>query len=511
MLEPFVQHPIAWSLFGVYLVGTTILALIGHAKTDDLASFAIGKGDMSPIVVGVTLAASIASTATFVINPGFVYKHGLSALLHLGAAAGAGIVTGLLVLSLGFRKVGTEHDALTLPHWLGSRYDSENMTVFYAIVSLLNIFFLVLIVGGLAEMMMPTLGISKFTAVSLIVGFVFSYIFLGGTYAHAFTNTLQGIIMTGIAVVLVASGIHFFSGGLEPVWSTLASTDPNLVETVNPESPLFGSFFSVYIAGYIIGFGLVAQPHVMIKTLYVDSDREMWQAIGVCIVVSAIFLGLLLIGFYSHLADIPAEKFLGPEGNIDMDVVVTVYVTETFSPWLIAVISVVILAAGMSTLDGILVAMSSIVANDLFLNLTEDNLLADKTEEEQGHIAHRFGQGLLIALGLATFVIAWKFPPESFGIFGQVGVYGIVAASAVPILAGILFDELDHRWIFAAATTGLVVHLGLYVAGMAPGQLAAMGLKGLAYETLQLRNPAVTATLGIIASALVAAPTCLRS
>jgi len=523
MLEPIAANPIAWGFFGLYLVGTTALAIVGHLKTDDLASFAIGKGDMGPIVVGVTLAASIASTATFVINPGFVYVHGLSALLHLGAAAGAGILTGLVVLSLGFRTVGTQTEALTLPHWLGARYDSELMTIFFALISLLNFMFVVLIVGGLAIVMQQTLGVSNTFAVALIIGFVFSYIFLGGTYAHAFTNTLQGIIMTGIAVVLIVSGLHFFGAGLDPVWSSLAAEDPNLIETINLDSSLFGSTFSIFVAGYVIGFGLVAQPHVLIKTLYVDTDREMWRAIGVCVVVSLVFLGLLLIGFYAHLADIPADKFVDPTtGEFRQDMVVTVYVTEMFSPWLVALISVTLLAAGMSTLDGILIALSSIVANDLFLKLTEDNLLADKTDEEKSHIAHRFGQGLLVALGLATFVIALN-PPELLGIFGQVGVYGIVAASAVPILAGILFDDLDTTSIFAAAVTGIAVHLGLYILGMWAGAVDVSlveaarqaGPVSWFYDTqislLGFKNPAVTATYGMLASSVLAAPTCVRS
>jgi SSS family solute:Na+ symporter/sodium/pantothenate symporter len=283
------------------------------------------------------------------------------------------------------------------------------------------------------------------------------------------------------------------------------------VTSINPESALFGSTFSVWVAGYVIGFGLVAQPHVLIKTLYVDDDREMWQAIGVCIVVTAIFMGLLLVGFYARLTGLP--------GDPAQDEIVTLYVAETFSPWMIAVISVTLLAAGMSTLDGILIALSSIVANDLFLNLTRDNLLADKSEEEQSHIAHRFGQGLLIGLGVLTFVIALD-PPKLLGIFGQIGVYGIVAASAVPILAGIFFDELDHRWIAASAVVGIGLHLGLYGVGMwaqsagvslveSARQLGPLALLlDTNVETLGFQNPAVTATYGIVASMVVAAPTC---
>jgi SSS family solute:Na+ symporter/sodium/pantothenate symporter len=63
---------LAWILFTIYLLGTSYLGWIGYKKTDGFSSFAIGKGDMSPIVVGITLAASTASAATFIINPGFI-------------------------------------------------------------------------------------------------------------------------------------------------------------------------------------------------------------------------------------------------------------------------------------------------------------------------------------------------------------------------------------------------------------------------------------------------------
>jgi sodium/pantothenate symporter len=514
-IELILANPLIWGLFLVYLVGTSWLAYLGHKKTGDLKSFALGKGDMNPVVVGVTLAASIASTATFVINPGFVYVHGLSALLHLGVAAGIGVIAGLLILSIGFRRIGQKTSALTLPQWIGHRYGSERMTTFFAAVNLLSLTFVVLIVGGLSIVMQITLGLSNVESIVLIIGFVFSYIFVGGTYAHAYTNTLQGIIMTVIAAVIVVSGFHLFAGGFGAVGQTLASQDPNLVKAINPSSALFGSFFSVYVSGFIIGFALVSQPHIMIKALYVKEDRHVWQYLGVCIAVSLFFTALLLVGFYARMMEIPVEKFMDPAtGIFRQDLVMTVYVAETFSPVMVAVVSVALMAAGMSTLDGILIALSSIAANDLFLGLTKNNLLKDKTPSEQHRVAHRVGQLILIAMGFVTFLIALK-PPQLLGIFGQVGVYGIVAASCVPILFGIVFPRVGGRGMFISAVVGLGVHLGLYTwASMARTRAISLnevvegwGPLVVLFDTKMIQlgflNPGVTATYGIIASALV--------
>lgn len=525
-IDLILDNPLVWGLFLAYLVGTTWLAWLGHKKTDGIESFSIGKGDMHPAVVGVTLAASIASTATFVINPGFVYVHGLSALMHLGVAAAVGIFTGLLVLFIGFLRVGRKTKALTLPQWVGTRFESKSMEVFFAGVNLLSLTFVVLIVGALSIVMQKTLGLTNVESIVLVIGFVFSYIFLGGTYAHAYTNTLQGVVMVFISAIIVASGLHFFADGFAPVAQTLAAHDPNLVAGINPDSSLFGTFFSVWVCGFIIGVALVCQPHIIIKALYVEGERQVWQSVGICLAVSVFFTALLLVGIYAHMMELPKEAFIDPAtGQFRQDLVMTVYLAETFSPAVLAFIMVALMSAGMSTLDGILVALSSIAANDLFLNLTKNNLLADKTDQERSHIAHRAGQLILIALGLATFVIALN-PPQLLGIFGQIGVYGIVATSAVPIIFGIFFPRVGKSTIFPAAVVALLVHFGLYGWGYWATHLAeptldlaatvdAWGPLALLFDTgavqLGFLNPAVTATYGILASALVALPGALRS
>lgn len=494
-LALFAQKPLIWCLFLVYLAGTSYLAWLGHKKTDGIESFAIGKGDMSPVVVGITLAASIASTATFVINPGFVYVHGVSALMHLGVAAGLGVIAGLVIMSTGFRRIGARSKALTLPQWVGQRYDSKAMSIFFAAINLLSLSFVVLIVGGLSIVMQKTLGLNNVESLVLIIGFVFSYIFIGGTYAHAYTNTLQGGIMVIISTIIVASGVPLLMEG--DMMAKVAAVDPNLTQAINPASPLFNSFFGVFVSGFIIGFALVCQPHIMTKALYVKTDRDVRRYLAVTIGVSILFSALLLVGLFAHASEIDPALFLDPAtGKPRQDAVMTVYIIQTFPSWLVAIITVALMAAGMSTLDGILVALSSIAANDLFLNLTRDNLLQGKSPAQQSHIAHRASQVILVLMGIAAFIISLN-PPELLGIFGQLGVYGIVAASTVPILFGILMPSAHKNLIFGAAFTGVALHFTLYAIGklaLTPAQSFAWGLF----------NPGVTATYGLIASILIA-------
>lgn len=469
------ERPMVWGLFVFYLVGTSYLAWLGHKRTTDIKSFAVGDGDMNPLIVGLTLAASIASTATFVINPGLVYAFGLSALLHYGLAVGLGVTVALVVLSTGFRRVGAKNGALTLPQWIGERYQSKAMRVFFAMASLLSLTFVVLILGGVSIVMQKTLGLGNTECLVIVTVFVFGYIFVGGTYAHAYTNTMQAAIMIVVAIIIVASGLHHFSDGWGAFMDRIRAVDPNLATATNVSNGFFDSIFKVYVAGFIVGFAVVCQPHILSKALYVKDDRAVRRYLGVTIAVTLVFTALLFVGLYVRAGNFPQ--------NLKYDTVMAVYIAETFSGPLLAFISVALVAAGMSTLDGILVALSSIAGNDLFLSLTENTLLKNKSEEEKLMVAHRASQGILLVMGLVAFIIA-LYPPEMLGFFGQLGVYGLVAASTGPVVVGVLMHgsrTVSKNWMFLSALVAMGVHFVLYIWG-------------------GIDNPAVTASYGVLAS-----------
>ncbi|MFK7989380.1 MAG: hypothetical protein AB8I08_25415 [Sandaracinaceae bacterium] len=471
------RNTLAWCAFGAYVLLTTALAIRGMRKTSSFEGFALGNKDLGPGMVGITLAAAIASTATFVINPGFVYGHGIGALMHFGVAASAGVITALIVLSRGFRKLGEKTSALTLPHWIGARYDHAGMRTYFALLNLLlAIAFVVLIVKGSALVMQHTLGLGYVASVLVIVGFVFSYVLLGGTYAHVYTNAFQGGLMVVVALAIVGSGAYLFADGLGPFFDRIAEQDANLVGLVNPESPLFGSVWDVFVCGFVVGAGLMCQPHILMKSLYLKSERDLNRYLAVAVVVGIIFAGVLMAGLYARV------RFPGIEAQ---DEVMPIYLTRAFSPTVGVLISVALLAAGMSTLDGMLIGASTIAANDIFLGRIGDRWLGDKSETDRQQVALKASRWILVALGVVSGGLALD-PPQLVGIFAQVGIYGLVAASLVPVTLGILKDQVDSRLVFLAALVGPAVHFVHYLTAV--------------YGFGQFVNPASTATEGVIAS-----------
>ena len=446
-----------------YAVLVLYLSWIGMRRTSDIKGFAIGNKDMSPYVIGFTLAASIASTATFVINPGFVYVDGLSAFLHYGVSASLGILAAFLVLTRGFLKLGEDKQALTIPDWIYHRYQNNQLRFFFAVINLLSITFVVLILVGCSILMTGLFPVDQRQALVIILLFVFAYVLMGGTYAHAYTNTLQGGMMIVIALFLFVDGLEFFDGGIV---DSLKSVGENYAAVYNQDSRLYYSFVSVFASGFIVTFALMLQPHILTKVLYLRSERDIGKFIATTVIVGFCFSLMLAIGFYARLAslEIPAQ-----------DAVVREYLLFRFSDssagqYILVFVFLTLLAAGMSTLDGILVSLSAMVINDIVTPVF-------------GELQHSlmWSRLLLIAVGVVSLYLAWN-PPALIGLFAQKGVYGLVAASAAPILFGVLYSRtIASQWVFIAAFLGLFVHLSLNLSGV-------------------MTNPAVSAMVGILLS-----------
>jgi SSS family solute:Na+ symporter/sodium/pantothenate symporter len=478
---------IVWALFIAYLAFLVVLTVFAVRKAKrDPASFALGR-KMNPVIAGMTIAASLASTATFVINPGFIFVHGVSAFLHLGVSAFAGMATGLLVVCGPFRRRGAAEGALTVPQWIGQRYGSTALRAYFAAINLLSLAFVVLIIGGLATIMYATLRLEYRTSVVVVTAIVVSYVLAGGAYANAYASTFQTTIKAVVAVMIVASGAAHL---MDPAASLdrLAAIDPDLTHAINPASALFGTWFSVYASGFVIGFALMCQPHIMTTALYVDSDRGVRRALTVAIGLGCVFACVLLAGLFARLDGIDQAAIGGRQ-----DKVMAVYLARTFSPEALALVTIAIIGSGMSAMASILVALSGIAGNDLYGLVRRARGLAPDTVASR-----RIGRIAVVGFAALAAFIALD-PPKLLGIFGQLGTYGVVAGAAAPLVLGAIVPSLGKRAATAAALLGPTLHFTLYAIGRDAAVRAGAHAWGL-----DIGNPGVTAAVAILASAVTA-------
>ena len=470
---------ISWAFFLGYLVLVGGAAVVGIRRVKSFTSFSVGDRRTSPVWVGLALAANLTSAATFVINPGLIYLYGVSGLLGYAVATPLGIFLGLTVLTKAFRRVGDKTAALTVPQWIADRYGSRALRFFFAGLSLLQITFLVLIVVGLTLVLSNVLGVSRPVAMAMTLGIPLVYVMLGGASAHTLTNSVQAVIMIVVAVMLIGSGLALVVG--EPgLLERLAQIDPVLAAPVNPESLLFRSVFEVFVANFFVGIAVIMQPHVMSKALYLRDERDVTVYLGVGFTALVLFFAVLAVGLYARVT-------LGGD-LLPPDQVVPTYLVERFGVVARSVVTVGLVAAGFSTLEGLMVALSTIFANDVYKPLARRRGLDEDAADRR---AIGFSKAFLVALVPVVALLSWGQivdPNLSVALLAQNGVYGLFAATFVPILFGVFVPRVTTWGVAAAAIAALIVHFGMYYGEVGP----------------YWNNPAVPATFALVTSTAVA-------
>ncbi len=248
----------------------------------------------------------------------------------------------------------------------------------------------------------------------------------------------------------------------------------------NPDSLLFRDFFEVVVANFVIGLAIIMQPHIISKSLYLRSERDVNTYLVTAMVAGTVFTAVLLVGLYARLE-------LG--GQVTPDRVVATYITSAFAPGLRAFIMLGVLAAGFSTLEGVILALSTIFGNDFYGTLARARGVDPALLRQR---LLRVGRIFLVALAPITLVLSWRqivAPSLSVAIFAQNGVYGLFAATFAPVLFGIFSKRATAPLVMTAAVSALVVHFGMYYGNI----------------TMYHNNPAVPATCALAISTAIMA------
>lgn len=480
----------SWILVAGYVA--TILALVvrGARRNKSVADYAVGSIVFSPLAVGLALAASTTSAATFIINPGLVAYFGLSAVFGLCVVLPLAMFVSLVVMTKGFRKYGESVQALTLSQWVGQRFDSRPFAIFFAVLSLLLITFIVLILVGLTKVVATSLGLDEIAVLAVIVAFSFGYMMFGGANSMVYTNTVQALIMVVVAVVLLGSGVEHFAGGWGGFVGKLRAIDPSFASLYNTESPLFRDAFEVVFCTIVVGVAIVCQPHIITKSLLLKKKRDVNRYLASGIVVQMLFFLVVFVGLYARL-EFPDLTHAGEV--IPPDSVTSTYLVTQF-PWFVGVIVFLgLISAGMSTLEGLIQSLSIIVTNDLIKNV-HDAMTGRELTDRYLFVLNRV---VIVALALLSFGLAWwqvVSPNLSVIIFAQLGVYAYFAAAFVPVLFGTFLHDTPKVAVVAAAVTAVVVHFGLYYTGQ--GYFPY-------YVGVSVKNPGISTALGVVAAVVV--------
>lgn len=495
------------TVYGTYfLIISYALAILyfvikGATRTKNLSDYAVGSVNFSPVSVGLSLAASMTSAATFVINPGLIANYGIAGFISFGIVFPLGSLISLVILTKSFRKYGESIKALTLANWIGKKYNSKTYPIFMGILSLLLITFIVLIVVALTKVLSKAMNISELPILISVIVFVFGYMMFGGANSMVYTNTIQALIMIVVAVILLTSGYEHFSGGISSFVNKLKNIDPNLALLTNPSSPLFRDFFEIFVCQFVVGIAVVCQPHIITKSLLLKKEKDVNKFLVVAVLTEILFFLVVFAGLYARL-NFPDLTVNGVA--LKNDGIIPAYVVYIFSEGTLSVIVGLIvimglISAGMSTLEGLVQSVSTTITLDIIKPLFIKN-----NSETKLVIINRLA---IIFLAIITFIVSYDQiinPNLSVAILAQNGVYAFFSAAFIPILFGLFLKNVKLTTAFTASIVAILIHFSFYY--FLPFLHLDMGIDFIfvnKYLEGTVRNPAIASALAIIISTIV--------
>lgn len=481
-----------WILVLAYSAVILFFVFRGAKKTKDISDYAVGNILFSPVAVGLSLAASMTSAATFIINPGFIAYYGISAFLSYGIFLPVAAITSLIIMTKRFRKHGTSVKALTMAQWMGTRYQSKGYSLFFAFLSLLLITFIVLICVGLTKVLSKTLNVDEFTILIGIVVFIFGYMMFGGANSMVYTNTVQAIIMLVVAFILLGSGYEHFSNGINNFLNKLASIDPKLIQPTNESSFLFRDYFEIIIAQMVVGVAIVCQPHIITKSLLLKNDSDVNKYLITASIVQMIFFLVVFTGLYARI-EFPDLTVNG--AALKLDGVISAYVVRKFPVFVGLIVVMGLISAGISTLEGLIQSVSTTITTDIIKPLFGRFLESDGKKNSLSLIM--INKIVIAIIGLVSIYLSYDQlinPKLSVGIFAQNGVYAYFSAAFVPILFGMFFKDINKLSVISASIVAVIVHFSFFYGQIKVPFTVATG-----------ENPGVAAAMAILSSVIVGA------
>lgn len=408
-----------------------------------LEEYFLGERQMGGFILAMTMVATYGSASSFIGGPGVAYTQGLGWVLLSMAQLATGYFV-LMVLGKKFAIVARQYKAITLIDFLKERYQSKAVVIISAASIIVFLFSSMTAqwVGG-ARLVESLTGLPYVVALVIFACSVLLFVIVGGFRAVALTDAVQGVVMFMGTLILLIATIKA-GGGISNIISDLAAENPNLITPFGAERTLTPAYVSSF--WILVGIGVVGLPQIAVRAMSYKNSQAMHNAIIIgTIVVGFIMLGMHLIGVFARPV-LPGVK-IG-------DTVMPLLTMKVLPPFVAGIVLAAPMAAIMSTVDALLILVSSALVKDIYLNYFKPNAADHHIKTVSFSVTAVVGlivvlfalspPDLIIWLNLFSFgglesVFIW---PIIFGLYWQKGnKYGALASMIIGMGSYIIFDR----------------------------------------------------------------------
>ena len=399
---------------------TFLLSLRIKQKNENVDGYMVSNGSIGFGMSAASMTATWIWAASFYAAASSGYTYGVSGALHYGLW---GALMILFIYPFGKRFRELAPNAHTLAEIMHARHGNQSQMILAGsniVGSVISLMVNFTAAGALVEILSPL----SFIHGVLITGIgVLSYTLWSEFRSSVFTDFGQLVAMIVAAVIIIPT-LFFTLGGPSLFQSGIHNLQPEQLDFFSKTAFLEqGAPFFVAVLAYAIGNQTIAQ-----RLFAVREDLIKPSFITATIGYAAIVIGLGMLGLLALFAGIQPI-----DGNLNN--LIPQMAATYLSPFMVALLFIMVIGALSSTADSDLSALSAIVMTDIYGKQIAKNRPDPKKMLFIGRMT------MIVATMLGIVIATLKFDILSMLIF----VGALWGSIVFPVIVSLYWDKVNAR------------------------------------------------------------------
>jgi len=426
---------IAWFIIGCFV------SFYAKKKTGPgIAEYFIANRNIGGFVSAMTYSATTYSAFMMVGLVGMTYSVGVSAMgFELSYLMGTILL--LVLFAPYFWTISRKYDCVTPIELLSKAYHSPFLgmiATFYCMLMLIP--YMSVQFTGIGYLLETLTGIPYNIGVSITLIIILVFTLWAGMRSVAWTDTLQSLIMFVSSIILLVYVMNHYFDGFGDFFQTIQTEHAYLLSARNMS---YNKFIGLTVPWL---FFALTNPQVA-QRMFISKDKKSLKTM----IVGFAFFGLVYTMIVINLG-LAARHIFPDIVNTDK---ITPLLLENIPVALALIVFLGIVAASVSTVNSIILTISSMCTVDVYgklMNVDEGKKLL-------------FGKIMVPIIALLAFF----FSLGKFGIIVELSVMSSAGLLALaPSYFGIFWERGDRLGSIISITVGSFITILMYFTGYYP-------------------------------------------
>jgi len=342
----------------LYFVVLVFIGIFSRKESDSVGGYYAAGKRLRYWIVSFSTNATGESSWLILGLTGMGYAVGIHAFwVVLGEVLG--VALSWIYMARRFKVYTDRYHSITVPDFLEDRFDDHRH-----IIRIISSIILVTMVTSYIAAQLTATGkaFKSFLHIDFLMGTIIGlviilfYIVIGGLKAVARADFFHGLLMlSGLFVLPIVAIIN--CGGFGGMLSGLKTIDPNLLKISGAHG--FNIFGIISIISFLgVGLAFLGSPQLFVRFIAVKDQKDLIYGKYVAILfILIVDTGAVLSGM--------AGRVLFPLLT-DQELIMPTISSELFPSFITGIFIAIVLAAIISTVDSLLILLSSAVIRDVY-------------------------------------------------------------------------------------------------------------------------------------------------